>query len=198
MPSGSSDGCESSASCVCGSNRPSVSTSTSPSRGEQVGERAVDEPDAVLELRLAVLDRRLERPLEVVEHRQQLLDEPLGGARDELLLLARDPLAVVVELGLQPLERVEVLVALARHLGELVALERRRLGPPAPGAVAGGVAARPRPPRRGSASALLARSRGLGLLALVDDLVVGVLDHLVVGGGRRRRPTVGVDADACA
>ena len=28
-------------------------------------------------------------------------------------LLARDPLAVVVELGLQPLERVEVLVALA-------------------------------------------------------------------------------------
>ena len=35
----------------------------------------MDEPDALLELRLLVLLGRLERALEVVEHGQQLLDE---------------------------------------------------------------------------------------------------------------------------
>ena len=81
MPSGSSEGCESSASWVCGSKRPVGLDLGEPLAREQVGERAVDEPDAVLELHLAVLDRRLERPLEVVEHRHELLDEPLGGAQ---------------------------------------------------------------------------------------------------------------------
>ena len=43
----------------------------------------MDEADAVLELRLLVLRRGLERPLEVVEHREELLDEPLVRARDQ-------------------------------------------------------------------------------------------------------------------
>ena len=51
------------------------------------------------------------------------------GARDQLLLLARGPLAVVVELRLEALERVEVLVALPRHLGERIRLLDRLLGP---------------------------------------------------------------------
>ena len=50
---------------------PSVSTSWSPSR-TRADERTLDEPDALLELRLLVLGRRLERALEVVEHGQQL------------------------------------------------------------------------------------------------------------------------------
>ena len=49
------------------------------------------ERDAFLELRLLVLRRGLERPLEVVQHGQQLLDEPLVGARDQRLLVARRP-----------------------------------------------------------------------------------------------------------
>ena len=123
---------------------------------ERVGERAVDEPDALLELRLLVLGGRLERALEVVEHRHELLDEPLVGARGQLLLVARHPLAVVVELGLQPLQRVEVLVALTScACGELVdGLDG--LGSPR---------LRPRSARRS---------------LLVDHLVLGVLDDLVV------------------
>src|SRR5581483_1793128 len=38
----------------------------------------------------------------------------------ERLLVARGPLAVVVELGLQPLQAVQVVVALGRHRAELV------------------------------------------------------------------------------
>src|SRR5262249_26087228 len=88
----------------------------------QVRERAVHERDALLELRLLVLARVVERALEVVEHRHELLDEPLVGARGQLLLVARHPLAVVVELGLQPLQGIEVVVALLRHRRELVHL----------------------------------------------------------------------------
>ncbi len=68
----------------------------------------MDEPDALLELRLLVLLGRLERALEVVEHGQELLHEPLAGPRDQALLVARGPLAVVVEVGLEALERVEI------------------------------------------------------------------------------------------
>ena len=90
-------------------------------------------------------------------HRQELLDEPLGGARDQVALLARDPLAVVVELGLQPLERVEVLVALARDLARARRPPTRRLARRLPASLLGlhaGLLLEP-----------LARSRGLGLLA---------------------------------
>src|SRR5205823_1800846 len=86
---------------------------------ERGGELAVHEPDALLELCLLVLLGGRERALEVVEHGQQLLDEPLVGPRDQALLVAQDPLAVVLELGRDPLEVVQVLVALG--------LERRYL-----------------------------------------------------------------------
>ncbi len=47
------------------------------------------------------------------------------GPRDQALLVARGPPAVVVELGLDPLQRVEVLVALPRQGRELVRLRLR-------------------------------------------------------------------------
>src|SRR5690348_369295 len=78
------------------------------------------EPHAVLELRLFVRGRELECTLEIVEHRDELTHQPLVGARGQLLLVARHPLAVVVELGLQTLQRVEVLVTLARDRLELI------------------------------------------------------------------------------
>src|SRR5205823_12925837 len=85
---------------------------------ERGGELAVHEPDALLELCLLVLLGGRERALEVVEHGQQLLHEPLVGPRDQALLVARDPLAVVLEVGCDALEVVEVLVSLG--------LERRQ------------------------------------------------------------------------
>ena len=69
-------------------------------RARGSAELAVDELDALLELRLLVRVSGLERALEVVEHRQELLHDPLAGPRDQALLVARGPLAVVVELGL--------------------------------------------------------------------------------------------------
>src|SRR5207302_8388831 len=56
--------------------------------------------------------------------------------RGRLLLVARHPLAVVVELGLQPLKRVEVLVALARHLRQRIGAVARLRRAYAAGAVA--------------------------------------------------------------
>ena len=79
---------------------------------QRLGQGAMHEPNAVLELRLLVLLCSAERPLEVVEDGQELLDQPLVGARDQALLIARRPLAVVVELGLDPLERVDQLLVL--------------------------------------------------------------------------------------
>ena len=79
---------------------------------QRLGQGAMHEPNAVLELRLLVLLGSAERPLEVVEDGQELLDQPLVGARDQALLIARRPLAVVVELGLDALERVDQLLVL--------------------------------------------------------------------------------------
>ena len=70
------------------------------------------EPDALLQLRLLVLLGRCQRPLEIVEHGQELLHQPLVGPRDQALLVAQDPLAVVLELGGDALEVVQVLVPL--------------------------------------------------------------------------------------
>jgi hypothetical protein len=72
-----------------------------------------------------VLLGRLERALEVVQHRQELLHEPLVRTRDQGLLLARGTLAEVVEVGGEPLEVAEVLVPLSLGGGE--ALVERRL-----------------------------------------------------------------------
>ena len=79
---------------------------------QRLGQGAVHEPNAVLQLGLLVLLGSAERPLQVVEDGQELLDQPLVGARDQALLIARRPLAVVVELGLDPLERVDQLLVL--------------------------------------------------------------------------------------
>jgi hypothetical protein len=67
---------------------------------------------------------RLERALEVVEDRQELLDEPLVRVRDQPLLVADRALAVVLEVRLGALEQVEVLVALRLRLGELLSKRR--------------------------------------------------------------------------
>ena len=77
----------------------------------------MDKAHALLELRLLVLARRgIERALEIVEHREELLDQPLGRHPRPALACSRaDALAVVVELGLEPLQRVEVRVALAAY-----------------------------------------------------------------------------------
>ena len=79
---------------------------------QQVGEGAMHEPDAVLELRLFVIRRRLERAPEIVEDRDQLLHEPLVRTLGQRRLLARVPLAEVVELRREPLQTVEQLIAL--------------------------------------------------------------------------------------
>ena len=63
---------------------------------------------------------RVERPLEVVEHGQELRDEPLGGPGREGLLVADRALAVVVEVGREPLQGGEVLVALGLGRGQRV------------------------------------------------------------------------------
>jgi hypothetical protein len=52
------------------------------------------------------------RKVERVEHWEELDHQSLRGASRLLLLLADHALAVVVEVGLQPLERAEVFVAL--------------------------------------------------------------------------------------
>ena len=61
-----------------------------------------------------------ERAVERVEHREEVLDQPLGGALDERRLLAQHALAVVLEVGLDPAQRVDELVALARQLGQIL------------------------------------------------------------------------------
>ena len=88
---------------------------------QSIAQGPLHQTNALFELRLLVLFRGRERALEIVEHGQELLDEPLVGARDQALLIARDPLAVVLELGRDPLEVVQVLVTLG--------LERRHLSP---------------------------------------------------------------------
>src|SRR3954469_18798116 len=78
----------------------------------------MDQADALLHVALM-----RQRTLQVVEHGQHLADQPLVGARGQLLLVARHPLAVVVELRLQALQRVEVLVALPRDRRKLILLD---------------------------------------------------------------------------
>ena len=108
----SSLGCVSSASWTCGSKAPSVSISASPSLRERSAQRLLDELYALDELRLLVPLGSLERPLEVVEDRQELAHEPFVRMRDETLLLTNGALAVVLEVRLDALGEVEVLVAL--------------------------------------------------------------------------------------
>ncbi len=57
------------------------------------------ERNALFECGFLVLRRGPERPLEIVEDRQQLLHEPLVRERDVLGAVARGTLLVVVEVG---------------------------------------------------------------------------------------------------
>src|SRR5947209_17147866 len=70
------------------------------------------ETDALLELRLLVLLRRIECATEVVEDRDQLFYQPLVGTVDQGSGFAGVALAVVVELRRESLQAVEELVAL--------------------------------------------------------------------------------------
>ena len=117
-PSSASDGCVSSASWTCGIELAvgrDLLEALALERGAQL---AGDERDALLELRLLVLAGGDERPLEIVDDREHRLHQPLVGARDQVLLVTRGPLAVVVELGRDPLQLVEVVVALGLDGGE--------------------------------------------------------------------------------
>src|SRR2546423_10516285 len=87
---------------------------------EQRRECAVRETNALLELRFLMLRRGLERALEIVEDRQEVLHEPFVRERDELLSLAQRALAEVVEVGRRPLPVVDRLVALGRESGETI------------------------------------------------------------------------------
>ena len=62
---------------------------------------------------------RLERALEVVHQRQQLLDDARGRRVGQRLPIALDALAVVVELGRLPQQQIVELVALALQLGRI-------------------------------------------------------------------------------
>ena len=83
-------------------------------------------PDTVLELRLFVIRRSLERAPEIIEDRDQLLHEPLARTLGERRLLARVPLAEVVELRSEPLQAVEELIAVSLESVDVDALRLRR------------------------------------------------------------------------
>ena len=68
-----------------------------PLGGEHGGEGILRHPDALEHLDVLVVLGGVERPLEVVEHGDQLRDDALPRAREDLRLLACDALAVVVE-----------------------------------------------------------------------------------------------------
>src|SRR5215207_2199650 len=77
---------------------------------ERRAKLARDERNALGELRLLMLLARLERTLEVVQYGEQLLHQPLVCARGQAFLVARDTLAVVVEVRRHPLQVVDGLV----------------------------------------------------------------------------------------
>ena len=62
-------------------------------------------------------DRRLERALEVVDDRQQILDGVSRGGVGLVAALAIDALAIVVELGRRPQQAILQRVLLAPQLG---------------------------------------------------------------------------------
>ena len=67
-------------------------------------------------LRAAALRRDGQSALEVVDERQQLQEQILGGRPRELRALALDPPSVVVELGRLPQQQVAVFVTFRRRV----------------------------------------------------------------------------------
>ena len=108
-----SAGCARSASWTCGSNGAVGRDLLHALGGEHAGERVLRHADALEHLRLLVVLGGIERALEVVEHRQELGGEPLARAGVQLCLLARDALAVVVEVRRDPAQVVHHLLVLA-------------------------------------------------------------------------------------
>jgi hypothetical protein len=85
---------------------------------ERARQLPVHEPNALFERRFFVLLGGRQRAFQVVDDREQLLDEPLRGPGRKALLLARDPLAVVLELRREALEVVQVRLSLGLGGGE--------------------------------------------------------------------------------
>jgi hypothetical protein len=76
-------------------------------------------PDSLEHLRIVVLLGCVQRALEIVEDGQELLDETFVRTSHDRGLIARDALAEVVEVGGDPLQLIQVLVALGLGLAEL-------------------------------------------------------------------------------
>ena len=112
-------GTEAIASCTVGSNGSPGRDLLHPVAREEAGELAAHHLEPRHDL-LALVAERGDRALEVVHHGQQPADHLAGRAGGDALALAVVALAVVVELGLQALERVEVLVALGGQSLELL------------------------------------------------------------------------------
>ncbi len=169
------------ASWTSGSNATPGSTAISVEAvaGERVDELLLDQRDSGGELLAAVLARRLDGAAQVVDHREQRFDDRLGGAQAQILLVAPHALAVVVELGLQTLQVVEVVVALGERLSETLAGALRTAAGPAArrrtlrcrvgdrSRLAGGSG---RFGRRLGAGGFGRRAAGLGLLSLAVRL----------------------------
>ena len=81
--------------------------------GEHGGERVLRHADALEHLGLLVVLGGVERALEVVEHGQELRDDALARAGEDLRLLPGDPLAVVVEVGRDAAQVVHRLLVVA-------------------------------------------------------------------------------------
>ena len=153
----------------------------------------MDVRDALADLLGLVVVERVDGQLEVVEHRQQVEDQPLVGRQGLLLALADLPLAVVVEVGGDALQELLVRIALGRDALELlprcdqgrIELGEPRLGLHRPLLGLSGRGASDGACRCGSGT-LGSRHRLLPrFLGVVDDL--GVLDDLLFGLARRRR-----------
>ena len=86
---------------------------------QQVDQLLAHQLHALGHLRLLVMLGGVERPLQVVEHGQQLGHQRLGGAGGLGLSVAGDPLAVVVEVGRDAAQVGQVLVGRAPGLLEL-------------------------------------------------------------------------------
>ena len=115
------------ASCTVGSNgSPDCRRHLGePVRGQRVVQLPGDQLQAGDQLALLVPRRGLEGAAHVVHDRQQRLDDVLGGAQAQLVALAPDALAVVLELGLEAPEVVEVVVALGGEARRLARSARR-------------------------------------------------------------------------
>ena len=154
----------------------------------------MDEPDAVLELRLLMVRGSVERPLEVVQDRKELAHELLVRAPDEGRLVAGDTLAVVVEVGREALEPP------SRLLGALLRLGSASAATSSTALAASSASTAPLRGVGASGADSSRRSRRRAPRLLVDHLVVGLLDDLVVRG--RGAVAAGCDAacsaDACA